>query len=564
MTKYKVNDKCIGCMACVRVAENHFALDENRKAYVTKQPESDDEISLVEKAMNACPTEAIERVEDKASEIVLGKHNVRETLEKYPQLKDVLLEVSPKFKNLLNPAMYNTAARFATFNIASKTTGVSLCEILHALNKELGLEKQLINVFPECIAELPEDKLKNITNSEEEISKSISESKIEETILDVRGMSEDPFDKIIKLAHDTKSDESFVLIQSFKPDPMIKMLTAMDFEFELLKETPGEVHMKFTKQESQISLDSEKSDTGGVEKPELTIQSATPVGYPIIMKLLQSKKLKESIKIKELKVWEETEKHLAWIVNSRADISFSATITATKFKESSVKMPVVFVWDNFVLLTRKTTAKNLSDLKGEKIRLPLFEDAPPAKITKYLLEMEGLKVSDFEFEYGNPFGRPRELMAAFVSDKVNHVLLREPEATFASEAAKKNGLEFTEISYGKLFNNANPEFGSFPNAGVIVKESLYKEYPEVMTIFEDELKSAIDWVNNNPREAAELSFDMMRNSVENVESFIKRVNFEYKSGEALVRKMENFYTVLSENNILPIMVDEKLLSMFKK
>lgn len=558
---YKTNEKCIGCMACVRVAEKHFALDENRRAQVILQPTTADEASMVEHAMKICPTEAI--VNETNVEVILGHHNVRETFEKYPELKTTMVELSPKFKSLLNPVMWNTMARFATFETASNVTNVSLCEILHKLNTALGLEQALMKAFPACVAELgmDESKVKNQTITE--IAIALNRTIDDSTVLDVRGMATDPFDKIIKLAYDTKTGESFTLIQSFKPDPMINMLSTMDFESNILQDLPGDVHIKFTKiqtPENEIQIE------GGLDsqnKPALTIQSATPVGYPIIMRLLQSKRLKDAIQIKELKVWEETEKHLAWIVNERADISFSATITATKFKGAKVKMPAVFVWDNFVLLTRKTNSKKLSDLKGETIRLPLFEDAPPAKITKYLLETEGLQMSDFNFVYGNPFGRPRELMVAFAAGKVDHVLLREPEASFAIAGARDNGLEFTEISYGTLFNDANPGFGHFPNAGVIVKESLYDQYPEAMKVFEEELDSAISWVNAHPREAAELSFDMMRNTVDNVEAFIRRVHFNLQTGDALVNKMNTFYTILSENGILPIPVDQQLLDMFR-
>jgi NitT/TauT family transport system substrate-binding protein len=53
------------------------------------------------------------------------------------------------------------------------------------------------------------------------------------------------------------------------------------------------------------------------DKVPVVIQSATPITYPIIMKMLQSKRLMGKIEIKELKVWEETEKHMAWVMNKR-------------------------------------------------------------------------------------------------------------------------------------------------------------------------------------------------------------------------------------------------------
>lgn len=313
-----------------------------------------------------------------------------------------------------------------------------------------------------------------------------------------------------------------------------------------------------------VEKETEKTTKGKSEKPSLTIQSATPVGYPIIMKLLESEKLKSVLTIETLKVWTETEKHLAWIANGKADISFSAVITATKFQNDDVKMPAVFVWNNFVLLTRKPGVKNFSDLKGETLYMPLFEDAPPAKIARYLLESEGLEMADFTFKYGEPFGRPHRLMEAFISGEASHVLLREPEASFALAGAQAKGFEFSEVRFDTLFNQVNPGFGLFPNAGVMVKSSLYEAYPEAMAVFEAELKSAIQWVTENPKAAAQLAHVKMERTVEEVTAFIKRAHFDYIEGEALTEHIKNFYSILSKTGILPMKVTPKLMAIFKK
>lgn len=613
MQKFKINEKCIGCQACARVAENNFII-VNKKAVILQQPKNNKEFNESVEAMNTCPTNAIEFMD---MEVILGESNVSVTIEKYPFLKSELFQLSGKFKTLQKPLMWNTVARFATFNDAAKMTGVSVCEMLHFINKKLGFEERLNRVFPECIkeAQIEINEKKEITwkenqsiiiNNQYDLEEAIAkieklsagesvvfESKIHlaptlkyldnvkfeysiktNTVgntrlsifrpknyaiktLDVRKMTEDPFDVILREAYNLKSNEQFILVQTFKPFPLINMLSTMGFESEVMFEEASEVRILFTKKEDEFTKD-EESDL-----PSLVIQSATPVGYPIIMKLLQSPILKKVIRIKILKVWEETEKHLGWIVNGKADISFSAVITASKFRNAKVKMPVVFVWDNFALLSRNPNVKNFADLKGEEIMVPLFEDAPPAKITKYLIESQGLNFKDYKFVYGKPFGRPKEILNSFVTGKAKHVLLREPETSFAIETIKKYGINYSEINYSDLWNEANKGFGLIPNAGVIVKEELYEKHPEIMTVFEEELEKAIDWVNQNKKDAAELSFDMMRNTVENVEAFIKRATFKNVSGDELVDKIKTFYQILSDNGILNIEVDNDLMKMFK-
>ncbi|NUU98161.1 DUF1858 domain-containing protein [Marinitoga sp. 1138] len=622
MEKYKViKEKCIACKACVRTAPENFRIEDG-KAVVFKQPENDEELIKSRKAMEICPTGAI--LYEKP-EPITGNSNVKETIEKYPQLKEILVKISPKFKTMQNPVMWNTVAKFATFKNAAKMTGVSLCEILHTVNKELGLEKELYKLFPECIRESEEEfNSSEITWKEPEEVIKIPESNIENLgvvieqlkdlksgesvvfegnidlepvikiiedmeylynikkyntfkvrvsvynpskestniedyeVLDVRMMQQDPFDIIIKKAYSLNPGEGFVLVQTFVPTPLINMLDGMGFDAEIEQVNPYEVKVYFKR---RIEDEEENVEDNG--KPTVTIQSATPVGYPIIMRLLQSKRLKKVVNIKELKIWEETEKHLGWIVNGKADISFSALITAAKLRDVDVKMPVVFVWDNFSIITRGYKAKSLEDLKGKTIHLPLFEDAPPAKITKYLIQAKGLNIEDFNFSYGNPFGRPKEIMMDFLSGKVDTVLLREPEAGFVMQALEESNIEYSELDYGKIWNEINDGFGLLPNAGMVLKGDLVRNYPEITKVLLEELEAAINWVNENRKEAAKLSFDMMRAPIKNVEKFLERVTFKYVSGKELEEKVYNFYDILIKNDIINATLDEELMEIFR-
>ncbi len=57
---YYVNAECIACDACVITAPKHFCLTQDESsAYVTKQPETDQERALCKEALESCPVEAI-------------------------------------------------------------------------------------------------------------------------------------------------------------------------------------------------------------------------------------------------------------------------------------------------------------------------------------------------------------------------------------------------------------------------------------------------------------------------------------------------------------------------
>ena len=629
MNTYKVSDECIGCRACVEVAVNHFDINDKNIAFLKWQPKNEREESYCNEALEICPVDAIFVEEEKKEhiELILASSNIKATLDKYPELKDVLVALSPKFKKMQNPALYNTLARFANFKDAAKITGLSVCEILHTINGHLGIEDKLIKSMPECLHQKDIEDINNsidITweesteryiynnNTIEELIKKTSDLKPSENIvilsvekpnellkvaeglnfrynlektrefrvsiyndnitskeipwrdrkedfemLEVRSMKTDPFDIILKKAYGTKEDDGFILIQKFEPAPMISMLNEMGFDHITEQKGMFEYWVYFHK---KISEDGEEESSS--DKVDVVIQSATPVAYPVMMRLLQSEKIRKAVNIKELKVWEETEKHLAWITNGKADISFSALITSAKLRHSDIKIPALFVWDNFVMLSRKK-ATNFKDIQREEIHTPLFEEAPPAKITKYLMQASGLNPEDFKFVYGKPFGRPEEIYKDFVDGKASTVILREPEASYAIKVMEERKETISIISYNKIWNEVNPGFGSFPNAGLVLKGEFARKNPEVTKVFLEELKSAINWVNNNRVESANLSYDMMRQPVNRIELFLDRVNFEYVEGEPLVESVRQYFDILNKQGIVDMKIDDDFLDIFR-
>nr|WP_094229224.1 ferredoxin [Methanolobus psychrotolerans] len=57
---YYVDESCIACQVCTDEAPDHFKMaDNNSNAYVSRQPENDDEKDLCEKVLGICPVDAI-------------------------------------------------------------------------------------------------------------------------------------------------------------------------------------------------------------------------------------------------------------------------------------------------------------------------------------------------------------------------------------------------------------------------------------------------------------------------------------------------------------------------
>ena len=58
--KYYVDDSCGACQVCVSLAPENIQMTEDEDhAFISKQPENDEEIAAVADAIDSCPDEAI-------------------------------------------------------------------------------------------------------------------------------------------------------------------------------------------------------------------------------------------------------------------------------------------------------------------------------------------------------------------------------------------------------------------------------------------------------------------------------------------------------------------------
>ncbi len=178
--------------------------------------------------------------ENPESRLIRKDHTVYEVLTRYPELKEVLQELSPRFKRLDNPVAFNTLARVTTLERAAKIGKVYLREMLYQLNDALGLGEEFLASEKAAIQEsLRSGKaLKKVVELVEKRSGGSASSSSPPAwlegarrfpLLDLRALAEDPFDRVMKLAEGVKPGEGFILIQSFEPIPLLAHLSQKGF-----------------------------------------------------------------------------------------------------------------------------------------------------------------------------------------------------------------------------------------------------------------------------------------------------------------------------------------------
>jgi len=592
--------------------------------------------------------------------VILAETKVKEALKRYPELKKVLVSLSPKFKKLNNKVVFNLVGRWATFADVAKMGGLSVCELLHRLNSEIGMEKELFWRAPDCIEE------KGPAPAGEKPSWVESAQRFIE--LDVRKREDFFLLEIMEKVEGLHAGEVLRVLNSFYPAPLVNMLSENGYEIfheavsleehvlyvrgkgaedkgtlvsdDLKVETAGsvgEVVEDSTVRESvgievgageegtlyvsgaeffsellgvarnipqgsavdiiipfnpkavenllrpygfvQDASSEESRGNGGVrriilvpdeqgegrsrasrghriilrkeydgkvygDRVPVVIQSATPVVYPLIVKLLLSDRVMDAVKITELKMWDKTEKHLSWIVNGYADITFSAVAAVAKLyrKGLDIKMRGIAVWDNFYLLTRGFEARDFGELRGRKIHLPLIKAAPPYVVTSFLIRRSGYDPTEFDFVFGDPFGRPDEIKQALVSGEIEVAVLREPEASMAIFEGKGKVVE--SIAFRDVWEKLFPGRGNLPNAGLLFKGDFMRKHPEIANAVEEEVENAVEVVLADPAGSAEEIYALMGMEPEEAGLFLSRVHLEYRRSSEVLEDVLHYLRIV--------------------
>ncbi len=383
---------------------------------------------------------------------------------------------------------------------------------------------------------------------------------IEFVEVDARSVSGPFLPYVLKHAKSLSSQQGLHVIQSFEPRPLYNVMAEMGFKYSTRQASNDEFHVYFYRESTAGSSENKSSATSTRpdQRVPIVLQSATPIAIPLILRLQQSEALAERIVFEEVKIWEKTEKHLAWIAKGKADVSFTAVMAASKMLSGreSIKLASVVVWDNFTLVGRVQDATSFASLRGKTIHLPLVPNSPPGRVTLHLMRALGERPEDFKLVFGkkgDPFGRPEEISRKLVSGEIDIAVLREPEASFA--LAQDDTLRVI-VDYGKEWRRLHPSHLGLPNAGVVFKSSFAERHPDVVQLFLKELEKAVDWVVQNPLEATELSHKTIGHPVEQVRLFLERANFQHVLARDVFGDLNKYLRVLSPEGNLQLTNDD--------
>lgn len=149
--------------------------------------------------------------------IISPKTKVGELLDAYPELEQVLMEMSPAFHKLKNPILRKTVAKVATLQQISVVGGLPVESIINRLRRETG-QYETTETFSEDApgTENPpwfdESKIVSVYNA-----------------VPVINAGESPMTEILKRANNLNPGEILELQTPFIPAPIIDMLKTKKF-----------------------------------------------------------------------------------------------------------------------------------------------------------------------------------------------------------------------------------------------------------------------------------------------------------------------------------------------
>jgi hypothetical protein len=161
---------------------------------------------------------------------------VGELLKAYPQLEDMLVEVSPAFKKLRNPVLRRTVAKVTSLAQAARVGGVSVVELVQRLRLEVG-QPEFADAVQDAV----------LANATVEPPPWYDESKITET-LDARSMidsGEQPIGIVLRDLDKLEDGQIYELITPFEPAPLIDKARAKGISVWVNPLKPEEFHTYF-------------------------------------------------------------------------------------------------------------------------------------------------------------------------------------------------------------------------------------------------------------------------------------------------------------------------------
>jgi len=188
---------------------------------------------------------------------------------------------------------------------------------------------------------------------------------------------------------------------------------------------------------------------------------------------------------------------------------------------------------------RVAAPTSLTDLAGKTVYVPAQN---PTFITKALLDKA--QVANVTID-STTYAEPANLQAAVAQGLVDYAVLPEPMVTIAKNTATQANRNITvAIDLTAEWNRSFTE-GSLVQGCVVVRKAFAEEHPTLVAKFLEEYEASINYVNSNPKEAAQMIVDAgIFTQAAVAEKAIPKCNLCFVAGTDMQGAMSVFLTAM--------------------
>lgn len=249
--------------------------------------------------------------------------------------------------------------------------------------------------------------------------------------------------------------------------------------------------------------------------------------------------------------WVSPEQLIAMIQGSDANMfALPLTVVSKLYNKGiNIQLTNVNTWGVIYFTTTDENFTTWSDLKGKTVYVPL-KSSPPDYLTQYFIENTGLKIGE---DVKVVYSTSSEIANLMIDGKIEYATMIEPMVT---QVAMKNEKVRVVFSFEDLWMDIYGEETRLPNAGLGGRTDFIESNPELIARFESEYEKALNWVLENPKEAALLTEKEFNMNAKVIEKALPKMGLMYMNAQDSKPYLENFYNLLFSYN--PVSIGGKI------
>ncbi|MBQ7173242.1 MAG: ABC transporter substrate-binding protein [Clostridia bacterium] len=258
-------------------------------------------------------------------------------------------------------------------------------------------------------------------------------------------------------------------------------------------------------------------------------------------------KLMSEDKTNEYTVKTDASDVTAALISGDADIAALPTNAASALYNKTEGKVVMLAVNTkgclYLVNSTGETIENLAALKGKTVYVPAQN---PTFIVTYLLRAAGLTVGTDVILDSESYAQPANLRDAVAAGTVDLAVLPEPMVTMAKAKAEKT----LEVSLDLTAEwKALVGIDSLVQGCLVVRKAFLEEHPKAVEAFLKNYKASVEFLNENPKEAAALIVEtgIFANATV-AEKAIPKCNVCYLDGAEMKSSMVAYLEALASVN----------------